>query len=241
MLPRDVWRPEVGLYSYGAFRRSECVNSKGPNFAGHYFVVNWGCGSGCLMLVIVDAMTGASQGGMRPAAVSKLEESGTGWAGAAMPRMAFRAFPLTCGGTDRSRRRPAVPSSFHRGESIAETTKWFCCGAAAPRRFGTRRYLDGTLCRRGLTGRLGDRFVVGPEGCARGTLADRKREVPPVEAAPRHRSPCRTLWFFGLFRSLRRGRTRSASDWLLPFKIENLLLFGAGQRRDASRRLLKTG
>ena len=43
---------------YGAFRGSEYVNSKGPNFAGHYFVVNWGCGSGCLMMVIVDAITG---------------------------------------------------------------------------------------------------------------------------------------------------------------------------------------
>ena len=43
---------------YGAFRGSEYVDSKGPNFAGHYFVVNWGCGSGCLMMVIVDATTG---------------------------------------------------------------------------------------------------------------------------------------------------------------------------------------
>lgn len=43
---------------YGANRGYEYVRSKGPNFAGHYFVVNWGCGTGCLMMVIVDAVTG---------------------------------------------------------------------------------------------------------------------------------------------------------------------------------------
>lgn len=30
----------------------------GPNFAGHYFVIRWGCGSDCLMMAIVDAKTG---------------------------------------------------------------------------------------------------------------------------------------------------------------------------------------
>ena len=30
----------------------------GPNFAGHYFVIQWGCGTSCLMMVIVDALTG---------------------------------------------------------------------------------------------------------------------------------------------------------------------------------------
>ncbi len=29
-----------------------------PNFAGHYFVIRWGCGSNCLMMAIVDAETG---------------------------------------------------------------------------------------------------------------------------------------------------------------------------------------
>jgi len=31
---------------------------KGPNFAGHYTIVEWGCGSGCLSIAIVDAATG---------------------------------------------------------------------------------------------------------------------------------------------------------------------------------------
>ncbi|MFC5474129.1 hypothetical protein [Paraherbaspirillum soli] len=29
-----------------------------PNFAGHYTIVRWGCGSGCVSLAIVDANTG---------------------------------------------------------------------------------------------------------------------------------------------------------------------------------------
>jgi len=34
------------------------IKGKGPNFAGHYFVVSWGCGSQCVMMAIVDAKTG---------------------------------------------------------------------------------------------------------------------------------------------------------------------------------------
>jgi hypothetical protein len=31
---------------------------QGSNFAGHYFVIRWGCGSNCLMMAVVDAKTG---------------------------------------------------------------------------------------------------------------------------------------------------------------------------------------
>lgn len=31
---------------------------EGPNFAGHYTIVGWGCGSSCLEFAIVDASTG---------------------------------------------------------------------------------------------------------------------------------------------------------------------------------------
>jgi hypothetical protein len=31
---------------------------KGPNFAGHYTIVTWGCGSSCIQFAIVDARTG---------------------------------------------------------------------------------------------------------------------------------------------------------------------------------------
>lgn len=32
---------------------------EGPNFAGHYTIVTWGCGTGCAGFAIVDANTGA--------------------------------------------------------------------------------------------------------------------------------------------------------------------------------------
>lgn len=31
---------------------------EGPNFAGHYTIVTWGCGTGCIQFAIVDATTG---------------------------------------------------------------------------------------------------------------------------------------------------------------------------------------
>jgi hypothetical protein len=31
---------------------------KGPNFAGHYTVVEWGCGSNCVSFAVVDAVNG---------------------------------------------------------------------------------------------------------------------------------------------------------------------------------------
>jgi hypothetical protein len=33
--------------------------AKGPNFAGHYTIAQWGCGSSCVSGVVVDAQTGA--------------------------------------------------------------------------------------------------------------------------------------------------------------------------------------
>jgi len=32
---------------------------EGPNFASHYTIVQWGCGSGCVQFAVVDAKTGA--------------------------------------------------------------------------------------------------------------------------------------------------------------------------------------
>lgn len=34
-------------------------NRLGPNFAGHYIVIVWGCGAPCLMMAVADAETGA--------------------------------------------------------------------------------------------------------------------------------------------------------------------------------------
>jgi hypothetical protein len=33
--------------------------AKGPNFAGHFTIAQWGCGAGCVESVIVDAANGA--------------------------------------------------------------------------------------------------------------------------------------------------------------------------------------
>jgi hypothetical protein len=32
---------------------------QGPNFAGHFTVVEWGCGSNCIAMAVIDAITGA--------------------------------------------------------------------------------------------------------------------------------------------------------------------------------------
>ena len=46
--PKDV-REKI-LYQYNS--------EKKPNFAGHYIIVTWGCGSPCQMNSIIDAITG---------------------------------------------------------------------------------------------------------------------------------------------------------------------------------------
>jgi hypothetical protein len=39
--------------------RIRAAAAKGPNFAGHYALARWGCGSGCHEFVIIDLKTGA--------------------------------------------------------------------------------------------------------------------------------------------------------------------------------------
>lgn len=57
----------------------------GPNFAGHYIVITWGCGSGCLDMVIADAITGRiyppplSVGNIRDQKIA-IPNLGLGWA-----------------------------------------------------------------------------------------------------------------------------------------------------------------
>lgn len=40
----------------GSWKHAKDVT--GPNFAGHYVVIRWGCGSQCVMMALVDAETG---------------------------------------------------------------------------------------------------------------------------------------------------------------------------------------
>jgi hypothetical protein len=37
---------------------SEMKERPGPNFAGHYVIVRWGCGAGCRRMAVVDARSG---------------------------------------------------------------------------------------------------------------------------------------------------------------------------------------
>jgi hypothetical protein len=61
--------PEENLYrtriregvskGWGVYRDGKEQSAPGPNFAGHYIAVEWGCGTGCLMMVFVHAETGS--------------------------------------------------------------------------------------------------------------------------------------------------------------------------------------
>jgi hypothetical protein len=47
---------EGAMKGWGVFRDGK--EQPGPNFAGHYFVIQWGCGTACLMMVLADGLTG---------------------------------------------------------------------------------------------------------------------------------------------------------------------------------------
>jgi hypothetical protein len=46
-----------GVWINGEWMREQ--NRPGPNFAGHYVVIVWGCGAPCLMMAVSNAKTGA--------------------------------------------------------------------------------------------------------------------------------------------------------------------------------------
>lgn len=52
--------PQVNAHPEARMFRTQIRRGakEGPNFAGHYTVVFWGCGAGCVALAIVDANTG---------------------------------------------------------------------------------------------------------------------------------------------------------------------------------------
>lgn len=47
----------AGVWINGEWGREQ--NRPGPNFAGHYIVIVWGCGTGCIRMAMSDAETGA--------------------------------------------------------------------------------------------------------------------------------------------------------------------------------------
>jgi hypothetical protein len=55
------FRPGEDQYDHGPghFRGGVSFDAeRGPNFAGHYTLANWTCGSGCSGAIVVDAVTG---------------------------------------------------------------------------------------------------------------------------------------------------------------------------------------
>jgi hypothetical protein len=68
LAPPNLVTPEENLYrtriregvskGWGVYQNGKEQLKSGPNFAGHYIAVEWGCGTGCLMMVFVDAQTG---------------------------------------------------------------------------------------------------------------------------------------------------------------------------------------
>jgi hypothetical protein len=54
--PVDAASAEYGVRFRTALSRAA---AGGPNFAGHFTVVTWGCGTACQVTAVVDAVTGA--------------------------------------------------------------------------------------------------------------------------------------------------------------------------------------
>ncbi len=56
----ELAEPDVKSHPRSRLFRSKIREGakRGPNFAGHYTIVGWGCGSSCGSLAIVDAATG---------------------------------------------------------------------------------------------------------------------------------------------------------------------------------------
>ncbi len=55
------FRPAEDRYpnGFGHFRDGVAIDAeRGPNFAGHYTLARWTCGSGCSSMIVVDSITG---------------------------------------------------------------------------------------------------------------------------------------------------------------------------------------
>ena len=48
----------TGVGVWNGSWKDPIIKTSGPNFAGHYFVIRWGCGAECVTMAIVDAKTG---------------------------------------------------------------------------------------------------------------------------------------------------------------------------------------
>ena len=90
-------------------------NRPGPNFAGHYIVIVWGCGSGCIRMAMSDAETGAvynppiSEGAF--ALPMLIFPNSAGRAADVQYRKDSRLMIVTA--TPRANRRGAIPCAFY--------------------------------------------------------------------------------------------------------------------------------
>jgi hypothetical protein len=103
-----------GVWINGEWSREQ--NKPGPNFAGHYIVIVWGCGSGCIRMAVSDAEIGAVY---NPPLVADAElalptlmsPNSVGRAAETEYRKSSRLFIIRA--TPHADRRDAVPYEFY--------------------------------------------------------------------------------------------------------------------------------
>ncbi len=102
-----------GVWINGEWGREQ--NKPGPNFAGHYIVIVWGCGAGCIRMAMSDAETGAvynppvSDGGLTLPILMLQNYVG----GAARTEYRRNSRLMIVSATPRAGSRDAVPYTFY--------------------------------------------------------------------------------------------------------------------------------
>jgi hypothetical protein len=102
-----------GVWINGEWSKEQ--NRPGPNFAGHYIVIVWGCGSGCIEMAMSDAETGAvydppiSNGGFALPMLVLPNSAG----GAADLQYRVDSRLMIVRATPHSDRRDAIPYAFY--------------------------------------------------------------------------------------------------------------------------------
>lgn len=119
---RDGVEKGWGVWINGEWNKQQ--KGPGPNFAGHYIVIAWGCGSGCIEMAVSDAETGTvyrlpiSEG--RGFALPMLVfPNSVGGAGEAQYRKDSRLMIIRA--TPHANRRESMPNAFY---FLWEDNRW---------------------------------------------------------------------------------------------------------------------
>jgi hypothetical protein len=110
---RDGVEKGWGVWINGKWSKEQ--KGPGPNFAGHYIVIAWGCGSGCIEMAISDAETGTvyslpiSEGGF--ALPMLVFPNSAGGAAEVQYRKDSRLMIIRA--TPHANRRDAIPNAFY--------------------------------------------------------------------------------------------------------------------------------